>query len=114
MKENTKRKIVNDPVYGFIDIPGDFILELIESRWFQRLRHIKQLGLTNYVYPGANHTRFQHSLGALHLMSLAIETLKIKGASINKDEEEGAYAAILLHDIWPWPVFPCAREFPYS
>ena len=103
MRKSTKRKIVNDPVYGFIDIPGDFILELIESRWFQRLRHIKQLGLTNYVYPGANHTRFQHSLGALHLMGLAIETLKIKGADINKDEEEAAYAAILLHDIGHGP-----------
>lgn len=103
LKRINKRKIVNDPVYGFIDIPGDFILDLIESRWFQRLRHIKQLGLTNYVYPGANHTRFQHSLGALHLMGLAIETLRIKGAHISKDEEEAVNAAILLHDIGHGP-----------
>lgn len=97
------RKIVNDPVYGFIDIPGDFIFDIIENQWFQRLRHIRQLGLTNYVYPGANHTRFQHSLGALHLMGLAIETLRIKGASISSAEEEAVLAAILLHDIGHGP-----------
>jgi uncharacterized protein len=98
-----RRKIVNDPVYGFIDIPGDFIFKLIENQWFQRLRHIRQLGLTNYVYPGANHTRFQHSLGALHLMGLAIDTLRTKGAIISREEEEAALAAILLHDIGHGP-----------
>jgi len=103
LKKAIKRKIVNDPVYGFIDIPGDFILELIESRWFQRLRHIGQLGLTSYVYPGAKHSRFQHSLGALYLMQLAIETLKVKGVKISHDEEEAVYAAILLHDIGHGP-----------
>ena len=104
LEETTRRrKIVNDPVYGFIDIPGDFIFEIIENQWFQRLRHIRQLGLTNYVYPGANHTRFQHSLGALHLMGLAIETLRIKGASVSSAEEEAALAAILLHDIGHGP-----------
>jgi uncharacterized protein len=102
-KANIKRKIVNDPVYGFIDIPGEFILDLIESNWFQRLRHIRQLGLTNYVYPGANHSRFQHSLGALHLMGLAIETLKYKGATISPEEEEATLAAILLHDTGHGP-----------
>ncbi len=74
-----KRKIINDPVYGFISIPGDFIYDLIEHPWFQRLRNIRQLGLTSFVYPGANHSRFQHGLGALHLMDMALKTLKGKG-----------------------------------
>ena len=94
-----KRKIINDPVYGFINIPSDFIYDIIERPWFQRLRNIRQLGLTNFVYPGANHNRFQHSLGALHLMSMALDTLKTKGVCISEEEEEAAYLAILLHDI---------------
>lgn len=98
-----KRKIINDPVYGFIDIPGDFILTLIQSSWIQRLRHIRQLGLTNFVYPGAGHTRFQHSLGALHLMVLAMETLRLKGHEFSGEEEEAACAAILLHDTGHGP-----------
>jgi HD superfamily phosphohydrolase len=98
-----KRKIINDPVYGFISIPGDFVFDLIEHQWFQRLRNIKQLGLTNYVYPGANHTRFQHGLGALHLMEMAIDTLRSKGAEISRAEEEATYIAILLHDIGHGP-----------
>ncbi|MBK8884432.1 MAG: HD domain-containing protein [Bacteroidales bacterium] len=98
-----KRKIINDPVYGFISIPGDFVFDLIEHPWFQRLRNIKQLGLTNYVYPGANHTRFQHGLGALHLMDMAIDTLRSKGAEISPEEEEATYIAILLHDIGHGP-----------
>jgi uncharacterized protein len=98
-----KRKIVNDPVYGFISIPGDFVFDLIEHPWFQRLRNIKQLGLTNFVYPGANHTRFQHGLGALHLMEMAIGTLRSKGAEISAEEEEATYVAILLHDIGHGP-----------
>jgi len=93
-----KRKIINDPVYGFIGIPGDFIFDIIEHPWFQRLRNIKQLGLTSYVYPGANHSRFQHSLGALYLMDLAIKTLRNKRTEISDDEEEAAFIAILLHD----------------
>jgi uncharacterized protein len=93
-----KRKIINDPVYGFISIPGDFVFDLIEHPWFQRLRNIKQLGLTSFVYPGANHTRFQHGLGALHLMEMAISTLRSKGVEISTDEEEATYIAILLHD----------------
>lgn len=93
-----KRKIINDPVYGFISIPGDFIFDLIEHPWFQRLRNIRQLGLTNLVYPGANHSRFQHCLGALHLMNMAIHTLRGKGTEISAEEEEAALAAILLHD----------------
>jgi uncharacterized protein len=93
-----KRKIINDPVYGFISIPGDFVFDLIEHPWFQRLRNIKQLGLTSYVYPGANHSRFQHGLGALHLMTMAISTLRSKGVVISPSEEEATYIAILLHD----------------
>ena len=98
-----KRKIINDPVYGFISIPGDFVFDLIEHPWYQRLRNIKQLGLTNFVYPGANHTRFQHGLGALHLMEMAISTLRSKGAEISMEEEEATYIAILLHDIGHGP-----------
>jgi uncharacterized protein len=93
-----KRKIINDPVYGFISIPGDFVFDLIEHSWFQRLRHIKQLGLTSFVYPGANHSRFQHGLGALHLMDMAINTLRSKGVVISQVEEEATFIAILLHD----------------
>ncbi len=99
-----KKKIFNDPVYGFITIPHDLIFELIEHRYFQRLRRIKQLGLSELVYPGANHTRFHHALGALHLMTQAIETLRIKGIAISPQEELGAYVAILLHDIGHGPL----------
>jgi HD superfamily phosphohydrolase len=98
-----KRKIVNDPVYGFISIPGETVFDLVEHQWFQRLRNIKQLGLTSYVYPGANHTRFQHGLGALHLMEMAIGTLRGKGTAISVEEEEATYIAILLHDIGHGP-----------
>ncbi len=98
-----KRKIINDPVYGFIEIPGDFIFDLIEHPWFQRLRNIKQLGLTSFVYPGANHSRFQHSLGALHLMDMAIRTIRSKGTEISPAEEEAAFIAILLHDAGHGP-----------
>lgn len=101
--QKNKRKIINDPVYGFIGIRNDFIFDLIEHPWFQRLRNIKQLGLTNFVYPGANHTRFQHAVGALHLMCMALETLKSKGVQISSDEEEAACIAILLHDCGHGP-----------
>jgi HD superfamily phosphohydrolase len=98
-----KRKIINDPVYGFISIPGDFVFDLIEHPWFQRLRNIKQLGLTSLVYPGANHSRFQHGLGALHLMDMAIATLRSKGVIISPAEEEATLIAILLHDTGHGP-----------
>ena len=98
-----KRKIINDPVYGFISIPGDFVFDLIEHPWFQRLRNIKQLGLTSFVYPGANHSRFQHGLGALHLMDMAISTLRSKGVIISPEEEEATFIAILLHDAGHGP-----------
>ena len=98
-----KRKIINDPVYGFISIPGDFVFDLIEHPWFQRLRNIKQLGLTSFVYPGATHSRFQHALGAMHLMSTAIETLRSKNVVISAREEEATLIAILLHDAGHGP-----------
>lgn len=98
-----KRKIINDPVYGFISIPDDFIFDLIEHPWFQRLRNIKQLGLTSLVYPGACHSRFQHGIGAMHLMCMAISTLRSKGVDITPEEEEAASIAILLHDCGHGP-----------
>ncbi len=98
-----KRKIINDPVYGFITIPDDLIFSLIEHPWFQRLRRIKQLGLTHLVYPGALHTRFHHSLGAMHLMQQALITLRENGQKISSQEEQASYIAILLHDIGHGP-----------
>jgi uncharacterized protein len=102
-KLNNKRKIVNDPVYGFISIPGDYFFELIEHPYFQRLRRIKQLSLTHLVYPGALHTRFHHVLGAMHLMDKALLTLKRKGVEITPEEEKAVLTAILLHDIGHGP-----------
>lgn len=98
-----QRKIVNDPVYGFVTIPGDFLLALIDHPLFQRLRRIRQLGLTSFVYPGALHTRFHHALGTMHLMTEAIETLRLKGSEITDSEAEATQAAILLHDIGHGP-----------
>lgn len=98
-----KKKIINDPVYGFITIPSDLVFDLIEHPYFQRLRHIKQLGMTHLVYPGALHTRFHHALGAMHLMSTAIETLCNKGHDITQEEQEAVTIAILLHDIGHGP-----------
>jgi uncharacterized protein len=105
-----KKKIINDPVHGFVNIPSDFIYDIIEHPYFQRLRRIKQLGLTDYVYPGATHSRFQHTIGALHLMMLAIESLRYKGIVITGDEEEGVLAAILLHDIGHGPFSHALEE----
>lgn len=98
-----KRKIFNDPVHGFITIPHELIFDIIEHPYFQRLRRIKQLGLSDYIYPGALHTRFHHALGAFHLMRKAISVLKIKGVEITAEEELGASIAILLHDIGHGP-----------
>lgn len=99
----TKGKIINDPVHGFISIPGGIIQDIIDHGYFQRLRRILQLGLTNMVYPGANHTRFHHALGAMHLMGVALQTLRNKGISISDAEEEAARIAILLHDVGHGP-----------
>lgn len=98
-----KKKIFNDPVYGFISIPQEFIFDIIEHPYMQRLRRIKQLGMTHLVYPGALHTRFHHVLGAMHLMSKAIATIRRKGHQISDAEERGALLAILLHDIGHGP-----------
>ncbi|MBC7655225.1 MAG: HD domain-containing protein [Oligoflexus sp.] len=98
-----KNKIINDPVYGFISIKTPLLFDLIEHPYFQRLRYIKQLGMTHLVYPGALHTRFHHALGAMHLMQLAIEHLQSRGHKITKKEEEAACIAILLHDIGHGP-----------
>jgi HD superfamily phosphohydrolase len=98
-----KKKIFNDPVYGFISIPNDFIFDLIEHPYMQRLRRIRQLGMSHLVYPGALHTRFHHVLGAMHLMNLAIQVIRRKGHEITEDEEQAVLAAILLHDIGHGP-----------
>lgn len=98
-----KRKIINDPVYGFVSIPSGLIFDLIQHPYMQRLRYIKQVSMTHLVYPGALHTRFQHVIGAMHLMQLAIDTLRGKDVLITKKEEEAALIAILLHDIGHGP-----------
>jgi HD superfamily phosphohydrolase len=98
-----KKKIINDPVYGFITIPSELVFDLIAHPYFQRLRYIKQLGMTHLVYPGALHTRFHHALGAMHLMGTAVETLCNKGVEITSEEREGLIIAILLHDIGHGP-----------
>lgn len=98
-----KKKIFNDPVYGFVSIPDSLVFDLVEHPYFQRLRRIKQLGLSHLVYPGALHTRFQHSLGALHLMQNAISVLRAKGNEINKLEAQAVLIAILLHDMGHGP-----------
>ncbi|MGF7140891.1 HD domain-containing protein [Roseimarinus sediminis] len=105
-----KRKILNDPVFGFINLQSDVVFDLIEHPYFQRLRRIKQLGLSYLVYPGANHTRFEHALGALHLMRSAIDTLRIKNIEISPEEAEAVMIAILLHDIGHGP-FSHALEY---
>ncbi len=102
MQQN-KRKIINDPVYGFITLPSPIVFDLIEHPYFQRLRRIKQLGLTHLVYPGAIHSRFHHALGAMHLMCQAIDVLRQKGHCITDAEAEAATIAILLHDIGHGP-----------
>ncbi|MBW6459867.1 MAG: HD domain-containing protein [Bacteroidales bacterium] len=98
-----KLKMFNDPVYGFITIPSDIAFRIIEHPYFQRLRRIKQLGLSHLVYPGALHTRFQHSLGAMHLMTEALDSLQTKGYDISKHEIEMAEVAALLHDVGHGP-----------
>ena len=98
-----KFKIINDPVHGFISIPHEILFDVIEHPYFQRLRRISQTGLLNLIFPGATHTRFHHALGAMHLMFTALETLKLKGTQISKEEEKAAMLAILLHDIGHGP-----------
>ena len=103
MTQINKLKIFNDPIYGFISIPNELIYDLIQHPYFQRLRRISQMGLSYLVYPGANHTRFHHALGCMHLMQKVIETLRFKGVAISPEEENALYIAILLHDIGHGP-----------
>jgi len=98
-----KSKIINDPVYGFISIPDDLVFDIMEHSYFQRLRRIKQLGLTYYVYPAAVHTRFQHALGSVHLMTTALEIIQRKGYVLDREDWLGAILAILLHDVGHGP-----------
>jgi HD superfamily phosphohydrolase len=102
-QQYNQRKIVNDPVHGFISIPDNILFELIEHPYLQRLRRIKQLGLTSLVYPGAVHTRFQHSLGSFYLMGTAITVLRYKWHHISDEESVAAHAAILMHDLGHGP-----------
>ncbi len=103
MASQTKLKILNDPIYGFITIPNDRIFRIIEHPYFQRLRRISQMGLSYLVYPGAHHTRFHHALGCVHLMQKAVRVLKYKGVEISEAEEEALIMAILMHDIGHGP-----------
>lgn len=98
-----KKKIINDPIYGFINIPYEILFDLMEHSWFQRLRRISQVGLTQLTYPGATHSRFHHALGAMHLMWQSIGLLRGKGITISEDEACAACIAILLHDIGHGP-----------
>ena len=98
-----ERKIINDPVFGFINIPKGLLYDIVQHPLLQRLTRIKQVGLSSVVYPGAQHTRFQHSLGAFYLMSEAITQLTSKGNFIFDSEAEAVQAAILLHDIGHGP-----------
>ena len=100
---SNKLKIFNDPIYGFVSLQYEIIFDLIDHPYFQRLRRIKQLGLTNLVYPGALHTRFHHAMGAMHLMGQAIDVIRSKGHAITEEEAKGVTIAILLHDIGHGP-----------
>lgn len=99
-----KAKFVNDPVHGFITVPGGLVLRLLQTPAVQRLRRVRQLGLTELVYPGAVHTRFHHSLGAMHLMRESVASLRSKGVAIENEEEEAALCAMLLHDVGHTPL----------
>lgn len=98
-----KQKIINDPVFGFITIPNEFLYKLITHPYFQRLNRIKQMGLSSFVYPGAQHTRLLHSIGAMFLMQEAISSLRSKGQEITEHEADSALACILLHDVGHGP-----------
>src|SRR5690606_17661618 len=100
---SVKLKIFNDPIYGFITIPNSLIFNLIEHKYFQRLRRISQMGLSYLVYLGAHHTRFHHAIGCMHLMQKTVDVLRAKGVAIADDEKNALYIANLLHDIGHGP-----------
>ena len=102
--------IINDPVHGFIDIPKGIITSLVKHPYFVRLNRIEQLGATSYVYPGGRHTRFSHSIGTLHLITIALETLRNKGCDISPHEAESVKIAMLLHDIGHGPMSHCLER----
>ena len=110
MSVQNKKKILNDPVYGFINIADGVIYDIFEHTYFQRLRRIKQLGMSHLVYPSAVHSRFSHALGATFLMNEALNTIRYKGTIITDEEKEAALLAILLHDIGHGP-FSHALEY---
>jgi HD superfamily phosphohydrolase len=110
LNRNNKKKLFNDPVYGFITIPDEILFDVIEHPYMQRLRRIMQLGLSHLVYPGALHTRFHHVVGATHLMKMAVDTIRRKGFEITPEEERAVLLAILLHDIGHGP-FSHALEY---
>ena len=103
MSRLKKDKIINDPIYGFVQIEKGIIFNLIEHPFFQRLRRISQLGLSYLVYPGANHSRFHHAIGCVFLMNKAIDQIRKKGHKISDKEAEAVCIAILLHDIGHGP-----------
>ena len=98
-----KKKTINDPIYGFITVPTDLFYDIISHPYFQRLRYIKQLGLTDFVYPAAMHTRFQHALGASFLMGKALDILRQKNIDISQEEYQASQLAVLLHDLGHGP-----------
>jgi HD superfamily phosphohydrolase len=99
MSSNQRFKIFSDPVHGFISVPKNLILDLIQTPEVQRLRRIRQLGVGHLVFPGAEHTRFNHALGAMALMQDALSSLTEKGTPISPEEQTSALAAALLHDV---------------
>lgn len=103
-KEVKFKKIINDPLYGFVSVQNPLVLDIIKHKSFQRLRRIRQLGLTEYVYPGAVHTRFHHAIGSMHLMQLALDLLLSKDIVISAEEYEATLVAILLHDVGHGPL----------
>ncbi|MEC7771933.1 MAG: HD domain-containing protein [Bacteroidota bacterium] len=111
MVKTNKLNVFNDPIYGFIGTPNELIFSLISHPYFQRLRRISQMGLSYLVYPGAHHTRFHHALGSMHLMTKAIQVLRLKKIEITPEEEKGLLCAILLHDIGHGPFSHALEGF---
>lgn len=103
MPLGNKAKIINDPLHGFLTLPNVLVYDVVQHPYFQRLRRIRQLGMSEWVYPGATHTRFHHALGAMNLMIKALDTLKRKGIEITDSETEAVILGILLHDIGHGP-----------